>query len=524
MSFLLVASACSDKKTTSIDYEAPTNEENTPQEELSTEEITKADVQKSTPAKDLDVEADKVAAARDDAYSNRDTTDRDENQDIYNDMINSLNIGKKISDQLDAQFEKDMEKLAKDTMDSVEAELLVGQSAGEFIERYLELGTVDTKEAVYQRDLIVSKLLELKALDNDKFFSIAETYTEFDFGEVQNEFAIISLRKKIENYINREKRADLKERDEALESIVQDIDKDLETARYSIHDLTILDYDASFYLALELSTYSRFHEVKLGDTKKLFNNLEVEQVQKILRNVGSFMYSDYRNDVLLSLMKKNKEAYTGYFVESFHKTNFNMSYLNFEKDLKEFSDNDIIRGVVKHSLTKYMKGEEVSSNEIANALFIVGSQFDNYSSVNEVIPALVSYLVKEREEYDPSTVLDMRNVAKALAKSQKGKIHLETRLSDGIKTAHDARLAVDILDGALFDKDLKDSLGQEFIEDVISNLATDVLGLKTLDIQSVSEFSITEDVRQIKVVWINGISKPQILKKLKKFDKFLIDS
>ena len=272
LSFLVIASGCSDKKATSIDYQAPTNDENTSKEEINTEEVTQSDVQDSSSAKDLDTEADDVTAARDDIYSNRDTTDRDENQDIYNDMINALNVGQTISNQLDDQVNKDMDELAKDTSDHVQASLIVGESTGEFIERYLELGTVDTKEAVIQRDLIVSKLVELKSLDSEKFFSISETYTEFDFGEVQNEFAIISLRKKIENYINREEKADLKDKDIALESIVQDIDKDLETARYSIHDLTILDYDASFYLALDLAAYSRFHEVKIGDTQKLFNN------------------------------------------------------------------------------------------------------------------------------------------------------------------------------------------------------------------------------------------------------------
>ena len=563
MSFLLAAVSCSDDKINTVDYQSE-NVDQEQSQEVSTEAVeSKVDESEASQKTEEEIEQDsnEIAKAKEEARKERDLSDKEENEQIKdsissedtskvqvvdvedeNDDLQSVDqdeeqedsdeervelkiddskLRKKVNKKIDKALEGQLLDVVVDIEDSLQKDIEIKLEAKSNLEKFISLGYPTSKDGILEKDKVVTKLMAMKNHNSELVYSAAEEI-DFDFSEIEREFKMKALRENVLSYVDRESALAPAHVDVQLEKIIQELKKNDYESSLIFDDILALDKNAIFYFAFDVISYAKFHDVDTKGMSKYFQSINPQLVKEIISSVGTFSDSERRNDVLVELMAQNKDEYLNEVLKGFESIDFNKTYKGHGEDISKFMDNHVISSVIKNNLSRILKKEDISGNELANTLNIAAH---TNLDIPELVPALVQFITEEPEEYSKAYLSNVKNAVKGLAKSDASREILSVKYGlNDIATSHDARVALEILDSAFNDKELYDELTETLVSDIVGNFSVSVLGLNTqttIGQENKGLFDKLGPNSALKVVYVNGYSYDQMFKKINKFEKIM---
>ena len=561
MSFLLTAVSCSDDKINTVDYQSE-NVDQEQSQEVSTEAVeSKVDESEASQKTEEEIEQDsnEIAKAKEEARKERDLSDKEENEQIkdsissedtskvqvvdvedeeqeYEDeqeeqegsdeervelKIDDSKLREKINKKIDKALEGQLLDVVVDIEDSLQKDIEIKLEAKSNLEKFIALGYPTSKDGILEKDKVVTKLMAMKNHNSELVYSATEEIG-FDFSEIEREFKMKALRENVLSYVDRESALAPAQVDAQLEKIIQELKKNDYESSLIFDDMLALDKNAIFYFAFDVISYAKFHDVDTKGMSKYFQSVNPDLVKEIISSVGTFSDSERRNDVLVELMAQNKDEYVTEVLKGFESIDFNKTYKGHGEDISKFMDNHVISSVIKNNLSRILKKEDISGNELANTLNIAAN---TNLDTPELVPALVQFITEEPEEYSKAYLSNVKNAVKGLAKSDASREILSVKYGlNDIATSHDARVALEILDSAFNDKELYDELTETLVSDIVGNFSVSVLGLNsqtTIGQENKGLFDKVGPNSALKVVYVNGYSYDQMFKKINKFEKIM---
>lgn len=561
MSFLLTAVSCSDDKINTVDYQSE-NVDQEQSQEVSTEAVeSKVDESEASQKTEEEIEQDsnEIAKAKEEVRKERDLSDKEENEQIkdsissedtskvqvvdvedeeqeYEDeqeeqegsdeervelKIDDSKLREKINKKIDKALEGQLLDVVVDIEDSLQKDIEIKLEAKSNLEKFIALGYPTSKDGILEKDKVVTKLMAMKNHNSELVYSATEEIG-FDFSEIEREFKMKALRENVLSYVDRESALAPAQVDAQLEKIIQELKKNDYESSLIFDDMLALDKNAIFYFAFDVISYAKFHDVDTKGMSKYFQSVNPDLVKEIISSVGTFSDSERRNDVLVELMAQNKDEYVTEVLKGFESIDFNKTYKGHGEDISKFMDNHVISSVIKNNLSRILKKEDISGNELANTLNIAAN---TNLDTPELVPALVQFITEEPEEYSKAYLSNVKNAVKGLAKSDASREILSVKYGlNDIATSHDARVALEILDSAFNDKELYDELTETLVSDIVGNFSVSVLGLNsqtTIGQENKGLFDKVGPNSALKVVYVNGYSYDQMFKKINKFEKIM---